>query len=159
MNARRASAATLSLIAVVLATATALAGAWRAVPGASRYAVRGARTVVLELQQEGGGGCGGGGCNTGVAIRNVRGTLPSSDLSYYYSDRPGAAPGCLGRQYAELFSSWAEAEIAPARGGESARPHCGIGMMVGNQMRYWVILRVRTVSAAPSAAGAARSGP
>jgi hypothetical protein len=156
MSIRRVSAASLSIVVALTVHATALAGPWGAVPGASRFVAARGATVRLELQREGGGGCGGGGCSAAVAIRNVQGTLPSTQLSYYYSDRRGSAPGCLGPRRATLFSSWTEVEIAPARGGEDSGPHCGVSMMVNNQMQYWVILRVRTVSEPSPAAGPRR---
>ena len=147
--------ATLALASAALRPASASAQAWQTVPNAPRFARSGAPTVTLELRQHGGGGCGGGGCNTGVMLRNVRGQLPARSASYYYSDRPGANPGCLQPNHASLFASWTEAVIAPAAGTEADRPSCGIGMMVGSVMQYWVILRVRTLGP-PAAAQPAR---
>ncbi|MBX3269205.1 MAG: hypothetical protein KF729_03030 [Sandaracinaceae bacterium] len=131
---------------VVFGAATGVAAqSWRPVPDAVRFAAPGAPEVTLEVRRAGGGGCGGGGCTAGVAFRNVRGALPSRDLAYYYSDRPGPSPGCLPSPEG-VFEDWTEIVIAPARGGAERRPSCGIGVRVGSEMRYWVILRVRGVA-------------
>lgn len=155
MLRRRAMVCALAAAGV---TTAAFAQSWRTVPDAARFARAGAPQVTLEIHGEGGGACGGGGCNAGVTIRNVRGVLPTPSMSYYYSDRPGANPGCLGPRFESLFADWSEAVIAPAAGTEADRPSCGIGMMVGNSMQYWVILRVRRLGAAagPAAPRATR---
>lgn len=136
-------------ILVLLVAAPVLAQSWRRLPGAQRFARPGAPAVTLEVRASGGFGCGGGGCNGGIEIRNVRGELPSEALSYFYSDRPGAEPACPASSAREsFFEDWTEIEIAPARGGEDERPACGIGVMIGDAMQYWVILRTRRASAA-----------
>ena len=142
---RRTRAASLVLAAFFLVAAPVAADAWRRIPGASPLARPGAPRVRLEVRASGGFGCGGGGCNGGVETRNVRGELPSPELSYFYSDRPGAEPGCPASRSDSLFESWTEVEIAPSRGGEDHRLSCGIGMMVGSTFEEWVILRVRRV--------------
>jgi hypothetical protein len=139
----RARGPLLLLSAILLVALPAAADAWRRIPGARALARPGAARVTLELRASGGYGCGGGGCNGGVEARNVRGALPGTDLAYFYSDRPGAEPGCPATGREALFEEWMEAEIAPARGGEEERPACGIGVMVGATMQYWVISRVR----------------
>lgn len=157
MKSRRSAVRSKAVLAAwvvwsVAAMAAAQAQAWRIVPSAARFARAGAAEVTLEIHQQGGGACGGGGCTSGVEIRNVRGALPSRSLSYYYySDRPGANPGCLGPTMADLFSDWSEAVIAPAAGTEADRPSCGLGFLVGSDMHYWVILRVRRIAATATA--------
>lgn len=132
------------MVAGLLAHASlVLAEAWVDVRDAARFERSGATRVRMQVRQEGGGACGGGGCTQGITIRNVRGALPSQNLSYYYSDRPGANPGCHGTNFAALFSQWREVEIAPIAGGAEHRPSCGFGVMVGTQMQYWVMVRIR----------------
>lgn len=134
----------LAVALVVSAVATtAVADAWRPVPQAARFARRGAPHVTLDAHATVGGLCGGGGCTQGIEVRDVHGTLPAQSMSYFYSDRPGASPGCYGASFDSLLSNWREIEIAPIAGSEADRPSCGISMMVGTTMQYWVILRVR----------------
>lgn len=142
MNAR-VPAAGLLVVALVLLADPAAADAWRTIPGARGLARPGAPRVTLELHANGGFGCGGGGCNGGVEARNVRGRLPGSDLAYFFSDRPGAEPGCPATGREELFEDWTEVEIAPSRRADEHALACGVGVMVGATMQEWVILRVR----------------
>ncbi len=138
------------LVCVVLAlafgAAPALAQAWRALPGARALARPGAPRVTLEVRASGGYACGGGGCNGGVEVRNVRGQLPSDQLTYFYSDRADQPPGCPTSGRESFFAEWTEVEIAPAR---PERIACGIGALVGDDLEEWVILRVRPARAAP----------
>ncbi len=131
------------LAAVLFVAAPALAQSWRRNPDAARFARPGAPEVTIVLREEGGGGCGGGGCNVGVAVRSVAGALPSQDLSYYYSDRPGPNPGCLGPHPEALLREWTELVVAPIQGGPEQRPSCGVMVMSGDAPSYWVILRAR----------------
>jgi hypothetical protein len=144
---------TLFLFALLLAgslAATALAQSWQRNPDARRFARPGAAEVTLVLRNGGmGGACGGGGCTAGVEIRSVSGTLPSRDLSYYYSDRPDPNPGCIGPNRETLLEHWTEVVAAPIRGSAARRPSCGILVMNGDTPTYWVILRVRPAPANP----------
>lgn len=136
----------LSLLSLLVA-APVLAQAWQRNPDASRFRRPGAPEVTLVLRGGGrGGACGGGGCTQGVEIRSVQGSLPSRDLSYYYSDRPGPNPGCFGAPQEAFVRDWTELVVAPIRGGAEDRPSCGLGIMDGGTMTYWVILRARRAS-------------
>lgn len=136
-------AALLGLLASTLVGASALAQSWRSNPDAARFARAGAPEVTIVVRESMGGACGGGGCNVGVAVRSVTGTLPSQQLSYYYSDRPGPSPGCLAPHPEALLREWTELVVAPIQGGQEQRPSCGVMVMDGDAPTYWVILRAR----------------
>ncbi|WP_158257555.1 hypothetical protein [Haliangium sp. UPWRP_2] len=99
---------------VLLISAPACAQDWRDVPGSPRFARAGAAQVTLEIHRESGFGCGGGGGSSVVTIRNVRGPLPVGRPDYYFPDRPGPAPGCLGPAYGALFN------LCPSRPSRTA---------------------------------------
>lgn len=144
---------THALFAILLAgslAAPAFAQSWQQNPAARRFARPGAAEVTLVLRSGArGGACGGGGCNAGVEIRSVSGVLPSRDLSYYYSDRSGPNPGCIGPNRETLLEQWTEVVVTPIRGSQAQRPSCGIAVMDGDTPTYWVILRTRTAPANP----------
>lgn len=143
MSMRHRVWVTCIVVASLAAAAPVFAQAWRAIPGARGLARPGAPHVTLEVRANSGFACGGGGCNGGVEARNVHGQLPGTDLAFFYSDRPGNEPGCPPAANRESFlAEWTQVEIAPSREEHVA---CGIGVMVGDRMEEWVILRARRV--------------
>ncbi|MCA9609016.1 MAG: hypothetical protein KC619_25620 [Myxococcales bacterium] len=136
----------LALLSLLVA-APALAQAWQRNPDGARFARSGTPEVHVVLRAGGrGGACGGGGCTQGVEVRTVQGTLPSRDLAFYYSDRPGPSPGCFAGTQPAFLADWTELVVAPSRGSAEDRPSCGLAIMDGGTMTYWVVLRARRVS-------------
>lgn len=129
----------------------ASAYSWRNVPGARRFARAGAEPVVVEAQS-GGSGCSGGGCTVVLESRVLRGSLPTTDVQYYYGEPP-TGPGCHGREADRLFADRTVVEIAPLASEEN-QPGCGILLVDESAAEYWVVLRV----AVPRRAGVTPSG-
>ncbi|MCZ7679312.1 MAG: hypothetical protein M5U28_11355 [Sandaracinaceae bacterium] len=123
---------------------------WHDITTSRRLMRRGARPITVELHATGAPRCLAGNCSGPLEVRNVRGELPSQELSYFYSDTTAHEPGCPNAHRERLFASWTEAQIAPAR--DEDRPSCGVGVRVDGSVEDWVILRTRRLpeEAAPA---------